>query len=101
MFIASGVVAFRSQCSHTNYCNPSNLGHLFTLILLISTKYIMHEIKILHRKLEIGKTLKKLSKTLILRLNPLRCINKNSFIPMGKKQKEKVRKLQVFIGNQI
>ena len=72
MFIASGVVAFRSQRSHANYCNLSILGHLFTLILLIFTKNTKLEIKILHRKLEIGKILKNLSKTPILRLNPLR-----------------------------
>ena len=89
MFIASGVIAFRSQRSHTNYCNPSNLEHQFTLILLISTRNIMRKIKILHRKLEIGKIFKNLSKTLILRLNPLCCINKNSFIVIGKNKQEK------------
>ena len=44
----------------------------------------MRKIKILHRKLEIGKIFKHLSKTLILRLNPLSCINKNSFIILEK-----------------
>ena len=51
----------------------------------------MRKIKILHRKLEIGKILKNLSKTLILHLNPLCCINKNSFIVIGKNKQEKSR----------
>ena len=96
MIIASGVVAIRSQRSHTNYCNPSNLGHQFILILLISSRNIKREIKILHRKLEIGKILKKLSKTPILRLNPLSCINKNSFIVIGKNKQEKSRNLSFY-----
>ena len=49
----------------------------------------MREIKILHRKLEMGKIFKNLSKTPILRLNALRCINKNSFILIGKNKQEK------------
>ena len=49
----------------------------------------MRKIKILHQKLEIGKILKNLSKTPILRLNPLCCINKNSFIIIGKNKQEK------------
>ena len=101
MIIASGVVAFRSQRSHTNYCNPSNMEHHFTLILLISIRNIMRKIKILHRKLEIGKILKKLSKTPILRLNPLCCIKQKQFHRNWKKQTGKVRKLQVFKVNQI
>ena len=51
----------------------------------------MRKIKILHRKLEIGKIFKNLSKILILRLNPLCCINKNSFIVIGKNKQEKSR----------
>ena len=95
MFIASGVIAFRSQRSHTNYCNSSNMEHQFTLILLISTRNVMREIKILHRKLEIGKILKNLSKTLILRLNLLCRINKNSFIVIGKNKQEKSRNFKL------
>ena len=88
MFIALGVVTFRLQSSHANFCNPSNLGQQYTLILLISTRNIMREIKILHRKLEIGKIFKNLSKPPILHLNPLRCINKNSFIVIGKNKQK-------------
>ena len=55
-FIALGIVAYRSQCSNVNYyCTPSNLGHQFNLILLISTRNIKREIEILHQKPEIGK----------------------------------------------
>ena len=50
----------------------------------------MRKIKILHQKLEIGKILKNLSKTLILRLDLLCCINKNSFILIGKNKQEKL-----------
>ena len=89
MFIALGVVAFRLQRSHTNYCNPCNLEDQFTLILLISTRNIKRKIKILHRKLEIGKIKKNLSKTPTLRLKPLRCINKNSVTVIGKNKQEK------------
>ena len=49
----------------------------------------MREIKILHRKLEIRKILKNLSKTPILRLNPLCCIIKNNFIVTGKNKQKK------------
>ena len=49
----------------------------------------MRKIKILHRKLEIGKILKNLSKTLILHLNSLCCISKNSFIVIGKNKQKK------------
>ena len=49
----------------------------------------MREIKILHQKLEMGKIFLNLSKPPILRLNPLHCINKNSFILIGKNKQEK------------
>ena len=57
----------------------------------------MREIKILHRKLEIGKILKNLSKTPILRLNPLCCINKNGFIVIGKNKQEKSGKFKFLL----
>ena len=56
----------------------------------------MRKIKILHWKLEIGKIFKNLSKTPILRLNPLGCINKNSFIVIEKNKQEKSRKFKFF-----
>ena len=84
----SDLVAFRLQRIHANYCNPFNLGHQFTLILLISTRHIKLEIKILYRKPDIGKDSKNLSKTPILLLNLLLCINKKSVIVIGKNKQE-------------
>ena len=89
LFIASGVIAFRSQRSHANYCNSSNLGYQFTLTFLISTTNIKREIKIWHWKPEIGKISKNLSKTHILLLNPSSCLNKKSIIVIGKNTQEK------------
>ena len=57
----------------------------------------MREIKILHRKLEIGKIFKNLSKTPILRLNPLCWTNKNSFIIMKKNKQEKSGKFKFLL----
>ena len=61
----------------------------------------MREIKILRRKLEIGKTFKNLSKTPHFTLEPLMLNTQKQFHHNGKKQTGKVRKIQVFIANQI
>ena len=57
----------------------------------------MREIKILHRKLEISKIFKNLPKTPILRLNPLCCVNKNSFILIGNNKQEKSEKFKFLL----
>ena len=61
----------------------------------------MREIKILHRKLEIGKILKKYVKNPHFTLEPLMLYKQKQFHPNWKKQTGKARKLQVFIVNQI
>ena len=55
------MVAFCSLRSDA-HCKSSNLEHQFILILSISRGNIKSEIKILHRKAEIGKISKYFSK---------------------------------------
>ena len=61
----------------------------------------MGEIKILHRKLEIDEIFKKFVKNPHFTLEPLMLYKQKQFHPNWKKQTGKVRKLQVFIANQI
>ena len=61
----------------------------------------MREIKILHRKLEIGKISKKFVKNPYFTLEPLMLYKQKRFHCNWKKQTGKVRKIQVFIANQI
>ena len=100
MFIALGVVAFYSQRTHANHCNPSNLAHQFTLILLFPTRNIKRKIKIFHPKPKIGKISKNFQN---LHFTPesLTWYKQKQYHHNWQKQTKEVRKIQVFIANQI
>ena len=81
--------------------NPSNLVHKCILILLISIRKIKSEIKILRRKAEIDKVKKIWSKTAILLLNPLSCINKNSINVTSENKQEKFKKFKLLLQTRL